>query len=386
MTENDKIVITELNNKMILCHIKNDKAVDIFAYQNIVEDFPIGTIVNGVIEKRLEGIDASFVRYNSKSTGYINGDFKCGTIIPVMYKKERIGKKNPLFTDKISVSGFYAVVFDDQPYIKISSKISKEKSKELREKYIHIAYEYNVGILLRTACEDVDTSERDIISDEIINLCKIINKIKKDSPQRVAYSQLYKPNPQLVIDCAELIKKGVNEIISDNQEVCDLLSDSFNNELYNMHNNINIRYYNDSLLSLSKLYSFESKLSEATSRIVYLKSGANITFDQTEALMAIDVNSASAKYKKDRESSILDINKEAFSEIARQLRLRNIAGIIIVDFINMKMDESYNLLSEHISRILKNDRVTCNYHGFTKLGLAEISRQKERTTLFEQLR
>ena len=119
---------------------------------------------------------------------------------------------------------------------------------------------------------------------------------------------------------------------------------------------------------------------------MYLKSGANITFDQTEALMAIDVNSSGAKYKGDKERSVLNVNIEAATEIFRQARLRNLSGIIIVDFINMVNNESYDELAAHIRKNLASDKYSFSFHGFTSLGLAEFTRQKVKSRFDEQMR
>lgn len=384
MTKNNKIVVTKYNNKYILIHIVNDKACKIFAYDSIVDDFPIGTIVNAVVEKKLKNIDSCFVRYTPKESGYLDKSYKCESIIPVMYKKEQIGTKHAKFTDVLSITSDYVIVFSDGPYTKASRQLSDTKAKELLERYGHYSCDYSVGLLFRTACGNSDIDEQ-VIEDDIVTSCEKLHSIINNSEHRVAYSVLYRPVPQIIQDCLELDRDGSNELITDCDELIKALEID-NRRVKTFTDRVDIRKYQDNLLPLCKLYAFESKISEATSRLVYLKSGANITFDKTEALTAIDVNSSRAKFEEGHEEGALKVNIEAAVEIARQLVLRNISGIIIVDFISMKNRSSYAKLIDVINNELKNDNCNCNFHGFTSLGLAEISRQKIRSPLVEQLR
>lgn len=383
MTENNKIIITKLNDKFILCHIINDQAAIIRAYDNIADDFPIGTIVNSVVEKPLTDIDACFIRYGVKKIGYLEKSYKGQTITPVQYKKEAHGNKCELFTDDLSIAGDYAIIFSKGSYIKCSAKISKTKSKILKEEFSDICNKYNMGILLRTACSD-EKCDKMVVREEIIKNCELLKQIINNSITRVAYSILYKPKPQLINDIYQIVKKNSAEVITDLDEVIDYFHSKEHGESYT--DRVSPRMYTDDMLPLSKLYGLEAKIKDALSRTVYLKSGANITFDQTEACMCIDINSSASKSKDNRENHILEVNLEAMKEIGRQLILRNISGIVIIDFINMKNNESYTTLSNCIKDVLKNDNVKASFYGFTALGLAEISRQKERASLFEQIK
>jgi len=143
-----------------------------------------------------------------------------------------------------------------------------------------------------------------------------------------------------------------------------------------------IRFYNDTF-PLSKLYSIESKMEELFAKKVNLKSGANLIIEYTEAMTVIDVNTAKCITKKDKDSVIYKINLEAAQEIARQLRLRNLSGIIIVDFINIENEQYQAELIQELKKLLKQDSVPCNFVDITALGLVEITRKKIKKPVYE---
>ncbi len=154
----------------------------------------------------------------------------------------------------------------------------------------------------------------------------------------------------------------------------------------NITDRVGLRWYEDDLLPLCKLYSFNAKISEVLSKKVYLKSGAYITFDRTEALWAVDVNSSSNSYGRAKEDTFLRINIEAADEIARQLVLRNLSGVIVVDFINMKNKGDYDVLKEKLKERLSFDPKDTRFVDFTALGLCEITRKRSGRSLHEILK
>ena len=158
------------------------------------------------------------------------------------------------------------------------------------------------------------------------------------------------------------------EVITDSKEFYETLAD----------NNINARLYLDELLPLYKLYSVESVLNEITSKKIWLKSGGYLIIEYTEAMTVIDVNTGKCEQGKDKEKTIIKINTEAANEILRQLRLRNISGIIIVDFIDMKSEDSKQLLMKQLKTKAANDEIRTSIIDMTRLNLVEITRKKTR--------
>ena len=332
MTDN-KAIFTVYEEKYVLMHIVNDRCEDIFVYPDLAA-MPIGTIINCRVEKQLENIDSSFVRYTHDLSGFINKAIKCETVMPLQYKKEPYREKKALFTDKLSIK---------------CDPNSKDEKKAAKA---------------------------------------IIEKVREKSQHTPVYTVLYSPMPEHIKDLIYLIDLGIEEVVTDRCEIREGLSveyDSLSGPV-NIIDRVSIRFYEDRLLSLCNLYSFNAKISEAISRKVYLKSGAYITFDQTEALCAIDVNSAQNGSKRDKDETFLMINREAAVEISRQLRLRNISGMILVDFINMDDDESYEELKECMINALSSDRIQTRFIDFTGLKLAEIVRMRSGVPLQMKLR
>ena len=146
-----------------------------------------------------------------------------------------------------------------------------------------------------------------------------------------------------------------------------------------------LQFYDDSSVSLATVYRLENCLDRVTQRKVWLDSGAFIVIDQTEALVAVDVNFGKSTAKKDEERSSLAVNCEAAVEIARQIRLRNLAGIILVDFINMKKEESYAQLRSVIEQACAADPCRMLFVDFTTLGLGEFTRKKRRLPVVDQM-
>lgn len=164
-----------------------------------------------------------------------------------------------------------------------------------------------------------------------------------------------------------------DEVITDNPEIYEALSDK----------EYTVSLYQDTMISLTTLCNIEKIINDALSKYVWLKRGGYLVIEQTEALTVIDVNTGKYDGKdKDREDTFLKINMEAAEEVERQLRLRNISGIVVVDFINMK-DDNIKILTDELCAQLKKDIVKCKYVDYTKLGLVEITRQKIRRSLIE---
>ena len=179
-----------------------------------------------------------------------------------------------------------------------------------------------------------------------------------------------------------LFRSHLEEIITDDMQVAELLKQSLTGKDIEK-----VRWYQDDMLPLYKLYDVEKQLKKALSPKVWLKCGGFIVIQQTEALVSIDVNSAKCVSKKRGEQALEDtyfkVNMEAAAEIAIQLRLRNISGIIIVDFINMKENEHYNQLIAALKEYFKKDKIMTTFVDITRLGLVEITRKRVGKTLKE---
>ncbi len=204
-------------------------------------------------------------------------------------------------------------------------------------------------------------------------------KLYNKSGHLTAYSYLYKDDSFLKDRINKVFrKKEYTEIVTDIPQVYEDLKSSFDD----------IRLYEDSDYGLSKLYSLKTILEEATAKKVWLKCGGYLCIEHTEAMTVIDVNSGKFTPSKgtDKESAYLSVNLEAASEVCRQLRLRNISGIIIIDFINLVSEDARETLMELLKKESSDDIVKVTVLDITALGLVELTRKKDLPPLYEQLR
>ncbi len=344
MNEN-RAVFCKYQGKYVLMHINGNRAEHIYAYESLDKIY-IGTIINCRAEEHADGINATFVRYSRDETGFINKFIKGKSVVPLMYKKDSHEDKKACFTDKLSISGDYAVVIPGEPFVKISSKIDLDKRELYRQHFIDISRDIKAGIIIRTKTDTLKDGI-EAAEQEIEKICAILESIKKRSEHTPAYTILYSPVPDYINDLIYLCDQGIEEIVTDDPEIKEAVEKAYYNAAgvsVNVTDRVGLRFYTDELLPLCNLYAFKAKISEALLRKVHLKSGAYITFDRTEALTAVDVNSSSSSYKGDKEESFLRINTEAAEEICRQLRLRNLSGMIVIDFINMDDQNDFDVL------------------------------------------
>lgn len=379
----NKTVISKYNDRTIVINIIDDKMTGIYAFCE--NEFTPGTIVNSRITKNLPGIGSSFLRYADKKEGFINRDIKCDTLLPVVLKKEPSDEKKALFSDKLYLEGEYCIVRDLPYNIIISSKIPKQEAVLLKEKAEELFHDCGYEITVRTKVYSKENGT-ELFKTEATGIIELLNRIKETSPHRPCGTVFYKPDSDYIQSIKEGIEKGVCEIVTDDNSIYEWLIANTNrlNKSEDKLFAVNIRLYEDKLLPLCKLYSFDAKISEVLSRKINLKSGAYITFDTTEALTAIDVNTAKSTFNKSsKEEMFLAVNIEACREIFRQIRLRNISGNILIDFINMDKEESYDKLKSEIELCIKQDKINTKFYGFTKLKLAEISRQKKKNSFYK---
>ena len=220
------------------------------------------------------------------------------------------------------------------------------------------------------------SSDLDIF-EEYEAILKQYQNIRDYCRHRTCYSCLSRGDSHVVSRVRDYLSMGLEKIVTDDRAVYEELNVAFSKEAP-------IAFYEDSMLSLTALYGLRTKLGEALGERVRLKSGAYLVIQPTEALTVIDVNSGKC-IKGNAEDFYLKINLEAAEEIARQLRLRNISGICVVDFINMDTGEAGRTLAKALRHWLAKDTVPAVFVDYTKLGLAEITRKKVRKPLWEQV-
>lgn len=236
--------------------------------------------------------------------------------------------------------------------------------------------ERSFGWLLRTNAKDA-SQER--IRSDALRLAMQYKALISQAGYRTCFSCLMRTPPQYLVRLQNLYSDDAKRIITDDQTLFDEIYAYLSQ--HQKEDTGKLELYHDRLLPMQKLYSLEKQLALAFSEKVWLKSGGYLVIQTTEALTSIDVNTGKYDGGKNQEASFLKINREAAIEIAHQLRLRNLSGIIIVDFINMKQKESVRELLTLLDGELKKDPVPTKLIDMTKLSLVEITRMKREKPL-----
>ena len=261
----------------------------------------------------------------------------------------------------------------------ISRKLSQEVRENLKKNLI---FEENsdFGIIVRTNASNASTEE---ILVEYEQLKQEYFSIKDAAPHRTVFSCLKRNVPEYLHYLQNLNQEQLEGILTDDRELLEQIQKYLSQFPENVSSKLS--FYEDSLLSLNKLYSLDTKLKEALQERVWLKSGGYLIIQPTEALTVIDVNSGKSTSKKQVQEHYLKINLQAAEEIAHQLRLRNLSGIIIVDFIDMKSQEDNQTLLKTLRACVRMDSVPVQVVDMTKLHLVELTRKKVKKSLAEQL-
>ncbi len=341
-----------------------------------------GSIINGRVDKRAENLNACFVRLSAQEYGYLpTSEIKAQTTLPVQIVKDGRGDKKYLLTRQFSIAGRYTVIFKeaDKPVL-FSKRISSEGKQRILEE-LKDTEPLSYPVLFRANSHRAGFFQ---VSEEMRELSGIMDSILKLYDKRPDYSVLYSPKDELIRDLYDIEYDRLSEVITDSEEVYELVKREYHDSLPEEYRNrIRLTLYRDELLPLSGLVNLKAGLERARDKRVWLKSGSYIIIEQTEALVSIDVNSGKNEGKGLREDVILRINEEAAEEIARQLRLRNLSGIIIIDFINMKTRENNEKLIRSLKKALKTLETKAVFMDMTKLGLVELTRKREGKSLEE---
>ncbi len=403
-----KYIITDINNRIFCCIYTTDNTCH---YLKPLDSGSItGNIYVGRVENVVKNLNAAFIEIADKKKCYYsipdnkapiffnekNNPAICqGDKVLVKVITEPLKTKPAKVSSKIELTGNYSVVSNDVKGVHVSKKIKADETiadikkcvadiliKKQNEAVEKTGYDYlrNFGIILRSGCANVDIN--DIIKD-VNALCDEYTDMLRKAVFSKFYTLVHKDRPAYIEEIVHLSGKDSVEVITDIPDIYKEL------QTFLPHDGaINICMYEDELCPLYKLYSIEREIDTALSKKVWLKSGGYLIIEQTEALSVIDVNSgkniSKAKSMEAIEASALKTNLEAADTLCQQIKLRNLSGIIIVDFINMNQKNS-DILMEHLKSLTKRDIVNTTIIDITRLGLVEITRKKTGKSLSESL-
>lgn len=300
-----------------------------------------------------------------------------GDELVVQISREAVKTKAPTVSSNLNFTGRYAVLTTGNTRIGVSAKLPRSLRELLKENLNSMKNE-DYGIIVRTNAKDV---EFDVILQEIDVLHKRYEKLKETASYRTCFSCLETAPRMYLTELKNVYTEGLTEVIVENDALYTEVQEYFRSELPELSEKLTL--YKDKSLSLSALYSIRTVLERALSERVWLKHGGYLIIQPTEALTVIDVNSGKCVSKKKTAETYLQINLEAAGEIARQLRLRNISGIVVVDFINLDDTEAMQALLKEMRQELSKDPIQATVVDVTALQLVELTRKKVRKPLHE---
>ncbi len=300
-----------------------------------------------------------------------------GDELLVQVSREAVKTKAPTVSSNISLTGRYAVLTSGNTRIGVSSKFPRALRDDYKEKLQDLKSE-DYGIIVRTNAREVPL---DVVVQEIAQLRERFLQLRKAAASRTCYSCLYAAARPYLTDLKNVYAEGLSEIWVEDQALYEEILEYSQREQPEFVEKLQL--YNNPSFSLAKLYSTGTVLEHALKERVWLKHGGYLVIQPTEALTVIDVNSGKCVSKKQRTDDFLRMNLEAAREIAKQIRLRNFSGIIIVDFMNLENPEDTQHLLREFRKLLSLDPIQTTLVDVTALHLVEITRKKIRRPLHE---
>ena len=355
----------------------------------------IGNIYVGKVKNIVKNIDAAFVEIKkgvlcflplSEAEGAIFTKPKeieklvVGDELLVQVLKDGVKTKAPVVSTNLNFTGRYFVLTTKRKdELGISNKLGEEDRKRLQA-YAVAKEDENFGMIIRTNAKNASEDELDT---EYEYLKSVHDKVVNFGVHKTVFSLLMQDEAPYIKQLRNIRQDELEEIITDDkaiyEEAYEFLAAHQPADLEKL------RLYDDPSYSLWNLYGLETLLDDATRTRVWLKSGGYLVIESTEALTVIDVNTGKYEGNKNADATFLKINQEAALETAKQLRLRNISGIIIIDFIDMKTEADKLEVLSTLNNALKRDPVKATLVDMTKLNLAEVTRKKVKRSLREQL-
>lgn len=303
-----------------------------------------------------------------------------GDELLVQVSREAIKTKAPTVSSNLNLTGRYAVLTSGNTRMGVSSKIPKAQREIFRE-WLDMWKNEEYGIIIRTNAKDVAL---ETVQEEIKQLQNRLKELKEHAAFRTCYSCLYTAAKPYLSDLKNVYAEGLSEILVEDPSLYEEILEYARREQPEYTEKL--RLYEDRQLSLGKLYNIRSVLEGALKEKVWLKHGGYLVIQPTEALTVIDVNSGKYVTKKKQSDAVLKMNLEAAQEIAKQIRLRNLSGMILVDFMNLEHSEEMQELLKEFRKYLSRDPIQTTLVDVTELQLVEITRKKVRKPLHEYVK
>ena len=356
----------------------------------------LGNIYMGHVKNIVKNIDAAFIEIEDGSicycslkekTSYLfgphaNSDRLCmGDYVLVQVEKENIKTKQPSVTGKLQLTGKYLVLVHGMKGVRLSNKIRQKKDINRLKVLFSNSENENYGLIVRTNALQASNEQ---LKEEEVRLVSFYREICTTGVHKTKGSLIYKSFPWYIDLLRDLPESELTEVVTDDEDIFSAFSDY--TAQFQPEDTGKLRFYKDENLPLASLYSLQKLEKEALSKHVWLKSGASLVIEPTETLTVIDVNTGKAiNGRKAGDEVFYKINEEAARECMRQLRLRNLSGMILIDFINMESDVYNEKLMNLLREFAAKDRIPVNVVDMTGLRLVELTRKKVKKPLHEML-
>jgi len=385
-----EIIVESSNETTIVALVENQQLVEVY-FEHAKSHSSIGHIYKGKVENVLPGMQAAFVDIGLDKNGFLYVDdavakprmeegsmeptyaiadlLKKNQEILVQIVKEQVGTKGARLTTNITLPGRYVVLMPTMHYIGISRRIEDEEERERLHQLAEEVVPAGMGLIVRTVAAGMGKEE---LTADIRRLHQQWKKILGKSAKAGAPALIHKDLNLIERLIRDILVPDIDSVLVGNAETMEKIQEVVMDTMPELKDKITLCPGKNLLAQ----YDLSNQLLKALKRKVWLKCGGYLVIDQTEALTVIDVNTGKFVGENNLAETVLQANLDAVDEIARQLRLRNIGGIVIVDFIDMLDFAHQEKVIAALEEALKRDRVKTNILGLTQLGLLEMTRKK----------
>lgn len=378
-----KKIIISTNTEQTCMALCEDNVLVEYIMEGTYSKSIVGCIFKGQVKQIKRGIQAAFIDVGRDKNAFMYLDHESnlteGEHILVQIIKDANADKGAVVNQNISIAGRYVVLMPTVSYIGVSKNISDKAKRQELEEVAQRYREKNIGIIMRTACLDATAEE---IGMDIVQLIKqwqaIQNKFKIMNIGSLLYRELDLP----IRVIRDYLQMDITEIIVDNNDLYKIVNELIADTSPHMLPKLKLH---DNKMDVFEHFGLNKEIDGMLNRRVELVNGSYLIFDYTEALTVIDVNSGKFVGKNLSGDSYLQTNLQAAQEIVRQIRLRDITGIIIVDFIDMQKEKDREQVTILLKELFVKDKRKPKIVGFTELGLMQITRKKVRKNTFNSL-
>jgi ribonuclease E len=380
--------------------VEGETLVDFYVESSVKEHMK-GNIYKGVVIRIEPGLQAAFVNFGPKKHGFlqireispeyfkgktegkrvrIQDVISKGQELIVQVEKDERDTKGASLTTYISLPGRYIVMMPGQERVGISRKIeAREDRDRLKEMFSSLKLPKKTGFILRTAGSDRTEEE---LENDLKYLTKLWARIQADAKKTAAPALIYKEQDIAVRTVRDYLTSDVAEVLIDDQDAYKQTKEFLRKTTPWRKININLHKEKKPIFSL---HNIEDQILKLHDRYVYLPSRGYLVIDKTEALTAVDVNSGRSRKEENVEATAFRTNMEAAEEVSRQLRLRDIGGLIVIDFIDMMSSKNRRDVENRLRDALSTDKAHTEVTGISKFGMVEMTRERMRTAYFESI-